>query len=77
VSAAPFSGPGRRIAYGEGWILLAGMALAAAALLGMWRIGSRGSGRVLLGMVAVYAAVRLAIAPAAAAFTRRLRRRSG
>jgi hypothetical protein len=50
------------------------MAVAAAALLGMWGIGSRGSLRALAGMAAVYAAVRLAIAPAAAAFTRRLRR---
>ncbi|HET6201844.1 MAG TPA: hypothetical protein VFI25_03450 [Planctomycetota bacterium] len=67
-------GAGRRVAYGEGWVLLAGMAVAAAALLGMWGIGSRGSLRALAGMAAVYAAVRLAIAPAAAAFTRRLRR---
>lgn len=71
----PPSPAGRRLAFGEGWILIAGMAAAATALLGMWAAGSRGSLGTLLGMAGVFLAVRFGVAPLAAAFTRALRRR--
>ena len=72
---SPTPPAGRRVAFGEGWILIAGMAAAAAALFGMWTAGSGGSWRALLGMAAVFFLIRFGIAPLAAAFTRALRRR--
>jgi len=64
-----------RVAFGEGWILLAGMAVAAAALVGLFVLSSARPVRLALGVALTLLLVRFAIAPAAAAFTRALRRK--
>jgi hypothetical protein len=66
----------RRVGYGQGWVLVAGMACLAAVFLGIvWNAAPRGW-RGPLVAAGTAAALFFLLAPAAAVLTRRLYRRA-
>jgi hypothetical protein len=75
----PAAGPparDRRLGYGQGWVLIAGMVALATVFLGIvWNAAPRAWRGWLVGGGAALAFAFLA-APAAAVFTRRLLRRA-